>query len=114
MHPHLEIDVEALVRTGTQVQDSSGSVREAITKEVGWLTVASVGIPWAAVGVVADRANGWSTYLQDLAERIRLSGAGMVGAAINYQTTDQESADSITATFPTPAPHHGPHMGAAE
>ncbi|MFI1995057.1 hypothetical protein [Actinoplanes sp. NPDC020271] len=114
MYPHLEIDVEGLVRTGTQVQDSSTAVSDAIAKESGWLTAASAAAPWAAVTTIAERADGWSAYLRELAERIRLHGAGMVGAAIDYQTTDQESADSITATFPTPRAHHGPHQGYAE
>ncbi|AEV82001.1 hypothetical protein ACWT_0985 [Actinoplanes sp. SE50] len=114
MQPNVEIDVEGLVRTGTQVQDSSGSVRDAITKESGWLTVAGAAAPWAAVATMADRAHGWATYLQDLAERIRLSGAGMVGAAIDYQTTDHDSGTDIAGTYPAPGPHHGPHMGYAE
>src|SRR4051812_23840906 len=106
---HLEIDVEGLIRTGTQIQDSAGFVRDAMARERGWLTVAGAAAPWSAVAVIADRADAWSTYLQELAERIRLRGAGMVGAAIDYQTTDHESAGSISATFP----HHGPHQGAA-
>ncbi|GLW32990.1 WXG100 family type VII secretion target [Actinoplanes regularis] len=114
MRPDVEIDVEVLRRTGTQVQDSSGAVRDAVTRENDQLTVIGAAVQWAAATVIAKRADGWSTYLQELAERVRLCGAGMIGAAINYQLTDQESADEITATFPTPRAHHGPHMGYAE
>src|SRR5690348_6308709 len=114
MQPDVEIDVEGLGRTGTQVQGSSGAMLDAAAKENAQLTVAGAAEQWAAAPVIAKRAEGWSTYLQDLAERVRLCGAGMIGAAIDYQLTDQESADAIAATFPTPRPYHGPHMGAAE
>ncbi|GAA2675476.1 hypothetical protein [Actinoplanes palleronii] len=114
MRPNLEIDVEGLIRTGTQVQDSSGAARDAVTKESAHLTVSGVAAQWAAAAVIGTRADGWSAYLQDLAERVRLCGAGMIGAAINYQLTDQESADSITAVLPAPRPAHGPHQGYAE
>ncbi|GIF04632.1 hypothetical protein [Actinoplanes siamensis] len=114
MRPDVEIDVEGLRRTGTQVQDSSASVRDIVAKERTQLTVAGVAAQWAAGPVIGKQADSWSVYLQDLAERIRLCGAGMIGAAITYQLTDQESADSITAILPTPRSYHGPHMGAAE
>jgi hypothetical protein len=113
MQPDVEIDVEALRRTGTQVQESSRSVLDVVTKEDTQLTVAGVAAQWAAGPAITDRSAGWVKYLRDLTERVRLCGAGMVGAAIDYQLTDQESADSITATFPALQPYHGPHMGAA-
>jgi hypothetical protein len=113
MQPGVEIDVEGLRRTGAQVQDSSEPVQHAVTEEGTQLTVAGVAARWAAGPVIAERGDGWTTYLRDLAERVRLCGAGMIGAAIDYQLTDQESADSITATFPALQPYHGPHMGAA-
>jgi hypothetical protein len=77
------------------------------------LTVAGVAAQWAAGPVIAERGAGWVRYLRDLAERVRLCGAGMVGAAIDYQLTDQESTDSIMASSPALRPYHGPHMGAA-
>jgi hypothetical protein len=114
MQPRLEIDVEGLVRTGGQVQDSSGPVRDAVTKESSGLTVAGVAAEWSAAAVLAKRADSWATYLQQLAERIRLCGAGMIGAAIDFQTTDQQSADEIMASIPALRPAHGPHQGYAE
>ncbi|KUL31528.1 hypothetical protein [Actinoplanes awajinensis] len=114
MQPDVDIDVEGLSRTGTQVADSSGSVLDAVIKENGRLTIAGVAAQWAAAPVLGKRADSWSAYLQDLSQRIRLCGSGMIGAAVDYATTDQESADSITATFPTPRPAHGPHQGYAE
>jgi hypothetical protein len=113
MQPDVEIDVEGLRRTGIQVQDSSGPVRDVATDVGDQLAIAGVAAQWAVGPVIAARVVSWSAYVRDLAERVRLCGAGMVGAAISYQLTDQESADSITATFPTPRPYHGPHMGAA-
>lgn len=114
MYQQLEIDVEGLTRTGTQVEDASLPAHDAVTNEAGRLTVDGLAAQWAAATVLGKRADAWSTYLQDLSERVRLCGAGMIGAAVNYATADQESADAITAIFPTPRPAHGPHMGYAE
>jgi hypothetical protein len=111
MHPHLEIDVEGLTRTGTQVEDASWAVRDAITNESGQLTATGIAAQWAAGPPLAARADGWSTYLQDLSQRIRDCGANMVRAAVDYQSTDQHSAESLTAGIPPSHPAYGWHQG---